>query len=177
MKSSAVLFLCLSLAACATPGPRRQSVSESLAGAEQASPSGGPVAREAQRGAAPEQERASPSGDEQSAGPFSAGLMLGAGVTLDDGRAQPLQLAAASLKVAALGQRSVNVLALGGVSTSIPKDGEATPKVRGAWGVGAAVELTPGNLLYEVDAGVGVLWMTGISGPTLAAGFTISPKM
>jgi len=177
MKPTAVLALCLSLAACATPGPRRQSVPEALAGAENASPSGDPEAREAQAAGIAQQEHASPSGDEQAAGPFSAGLMLGAGVSLEDGRAQPLQLAAASLKVAAIGQRSVNVLALGGVSTSIPRDGEATPRIRGAWGVGAGFELTPGTLLYEVDAGVGVLWMTGVAGPVIAGGFTISPKM
>jgi hypothetical protein len=152
------LLLCLTLSACAT-GPRRQGLAEVVSPEE------------------PPGIASSDADGEQLAGPFSAGLMLGAGVPIEGSGVEPLQLAAASLKVIEVQGRAANIYGLGGVSTSIPQDSEASPKVRGAWGIGVGLELTPGNLLYSVDFCAGALWRTGVNGTLLSAGFVISPKM
>lgn len=122
-------------------------------------------------GAHPPAEEKPSSTDLPSASPFSAGLLLGAGVYLDGSGVLPAQLAVGSVKVLSMGKRAVNLLALGGISAT------SVSEARGAWGAGASVELTPGTLPYEVDAALGVLWVSGGGSPAALLGFTLTPKM
>jgi hypothetical protein len=129
-------------------GPRRASLSEALEAPE-------PV--EAQ--------------DAPAASPFAAGLMVGVGVPLEGGPVLPAQLAAGSLKLDSLGERSINLMAFGGLS------GTSVAEARAAWGGGLGFEITPGNLLYEVNVTAGPLWVSGMNGPFVLLGFAIHPKM
>lgn len=105
------------------------------------------------------------------ASPFSAGAMLAVGVPLNGGAVLPAQLMVGSLKVTEVGARSINLLAVGGVS------GTSVSQAEAAWGAGVALELTPGKFLYEVDVGAGLMWTSSIVGPALFAGVSICPKM
>jgi hypothetical protein len=68
--------------------------------------------------------------------------------------------------------RAVNAMVFGGFASrsfSTPAEGGLTG------GLGASVELTPGNLLYSVDLGGGVVF--GDLGPAACLGLTIQAKM
>lgn len=185
------LLLAVLMSACATVGPPRHTLAQTLRGEApppppvqgQAAPAyacvnpdGTPApavnAMTAEPVPTPLTEAAKPTSDNlPAASPFSAGLLLGAGVYLDGSGVLPAQLAVGSVKVLGVGKRAVNLLALGGISAT------SVSEARGAWGAGASVELTPGTLPYEVDAALGVLWVSGGSSPAALLGFTLTPKM
>lgn len=148
MRMTALAVVLAVAAGCAT-GPRRQSLPEY-------------VAEPKPQAVADEPEPATP---------FSAGLMLGAGFSLEDGAVLPTQLAVGSLKVMEVRGRGLNLLALGGVSQT------DVSSARLSWGFGMAYQLTPDTLAYEVDAGAGVLWLQGAKEPAAVFGFVLTPKM
>lgn len=175
MSRRILLLAVLPLTACATVGPPRPTLAQALAGEE--APPDDEVRQQKARleSAAPVREEAPvapASEDLPKASPFSAGLLLGAGLFLDGtARVLPAQLAVGSLKVLGVGPRAINLLALGGIS------GTSISQARAAWGAGAALELTPGTLPYEVDAALGLLWVKGEDRPAALLGFTLTPKM
>lgn len=105
------------------------------------------------------------------ASPFSAGLMLGAGIQVETGAVIPAQLALGSLKVTEVAGRGVSLLALGGISQT------DVSEARLSWGFGAGLQLTPEPLAYEVDMGLGLLWVKDESAPAAVLGFALTPKM
>lgn len=191
MRRTFLLLAVLTLSACATVGPPRPTLAQALSGEEAPpppvepkesaayaciTPDGAPAptvsAMSAEPIPTPLTDVAEPASENlPSASPFSAGLLLGAGLYLDGSGVLPAQLAVGSVKVVSLGRRAINLLALGGISAT------SVSEARGAWGAGASVELTPGTLPYEVDAALGVLWVSGGSSPAALLGFTLTPKM
>lgn len=101
--------------------------------------------------------------------PFTAGLWLGAGVSLGSGEVLPAQLAAGSLRVVEFRGRGLNLLALGGVSQT------AVSRARLAWGLGLGYQITREGLPYEVDLGAGLLWLKGEESPAAVFGFVLTP--
>lgn len=150
MRNFVICCLAIIASACATTGPRQSSLAEALAELE-APPSGMIKAED----------------PETPATPFSAGLVLGAGMSLDGGHVRPIQAAAGSVRVVG----KVSLLALGGVSVTSVSEAQL------AWGLGAAYQLSPEPLPYRVDVATGVLWLKGEGGPVAVLGVALTPKM
>lgn len=159
-----MLVLVMTMAAGCATGPRRQTVGEYVQ-----SPAPGAQPQEGAINIRGECLR--PLAAPPDASPFSAGLMLGAGLHLRTGKILPTQLAIGSLKVNEVAGRGLNLLALGGVSQT------DVSSARLSWGFGAGLQLTPEPLAYEVDASLGLLWLKGERGPAAVVGFTLTPKM
>lgn len=154
MKSVAVAVFAVALVACAT-GPRRQSLPEFIQSPATPEPS----------------EPIGLAQDSEPASPFSAGLMLGAGILLESGQVLPAQLAVGSLKVTEVRGQALNLLALGGVGQT------DVSSARLSWGLGAGFQVTPERYAYEVDGACGVLWLKGEPSPAFLLGFVLTPKM
>ena len=108
---------------------------------------------------------------EPKASPLSVGPMLAVVVPFNGEAVRPSQLLGGTVRLNADG-RAVNAMVFGGFASesfSAPTEGGLTG------GLGASVELTPGNLLYSVDLGGGVVF--GDFGPAACLGFTIQTKM
>jgi hypothetical protein len=116
----------------------------------------------------PEQQALS----ESKASPLSVGPMLAVVVPLNGEKARPAELLGGTVRLNSEG-RAVNAMVFGGFASksfSTPAEGGL------AGGLGASVELTPGNLLYSVDLGGGLVF--GDFGPAAAClGLTIQAKM
>lgn len=109
--------------------------------------------------------------DEPKASPMSVGPMLAVVMPLNGGPVRPAELLGGTVRLNSEG-RAFNAMVFGGFaakSFSTPADGGLTG------GLGASVELTPGNLLYSVDLGGGVVF--GDFGPAACIGVTIQTKM
>jgi hypothetical protein len=109
--------------------------------------------------------------NEPKASPLSVGPMLTVVVPLNGGEVRPAQLLGGTVRLNATG-RAVNAMVFGGFASKsfgTPAEGGLTG------GLGASVELTPGNLLYSVDLGGGVVF--GDFGPAACMGLTIQTKM
>lgn len=105
------------------------------------------------------------------ASPMSVGPMLAIVVPLNGEAARPAELLGGTVRLTASG-RAVNAMVFGGFASSSfrsPAEGGL------AGGLGASVELTPGNLLYSVDLGGGLVF--GDFGPAACLGLTIQAKM
>jgi hypothetical protein len=108
---------------------------------------------------------------ETKASPMSVGPMLAVVVPLKGDPVRPAELLGGTVRINASG-RAVNAMVFGGFASK----SFATPAEGGlAGGLGASVELTPGNLLYSVDLGGGVVF--GDFGPAACLGVTIQSKM
>ena len=108
---------------------------------------------------------------EPNASPMSVGPMLAVVVPLNGEPVRPAELLGGTVRLNA-GGRAVNAMVFGGFASKsfgIPEEGGLTG------GLGASVELTPGNLLYSVDLGGGVVF--GDFGPAACLGLTIQTKM
>lgn len=108
---------------------------------------------------------------DQQASPVSVGPMLGVVVPLNGEPARPVELLSGTVRLNAEG-RAVNAVLFGGFASksfSTPAEGGLTG------GLGASVELTPGNLLYSVDLGGGLVF--GDFGPAACVGLTVQAKM
>lgn len=108
---------------------------------------------------------------EPKASPLSVGPMLAVVVPLNGEAARPAELLGGTVRLNSDG-RAVNAMVFGGFASksfSTPAEGGLTG------GLGASVELTPGNLLYSVDLGGGLVF--GDFGPALCLGFTLQAKM
>lgn len=107
---------------------------------------------------------------EPKASPMSVGPMLAVVVPLKGGAVRPAELLGGSVRLNSEG-RAVNAMVFGGFASksfTTPAEGGLTG------GLGASVELTPGNLLYSVDLGGGVVF--GDFGPAACIGLTIQTK-
>ena len=116
-------------------------------------------------------EAPSMAAEEPKASPLSVGPMLAVVVPFNGEAVRPSQLLGGTARLSAEG-RAVNAMVFGGfaaASFSTPAEGGLTG------GLGASVELTPGNLLYSVDLGGGVVF--GDFGPAACLGITIQTKM
>jgi hypothetical protein len=105
------------------------------------------------------------------ASPLSVGPMLAVVVPFNGDAVRPAELVGGTVRLNSEG-RAVNAMVFGGFASksfSAPAEGGLTG------GLGASVELTPGNLLYSVDAGFGVVF--GDFGPAACFGLTIQTKM
>jgi len=108
---------------------------------------------------------------ESSASPMSVGPMLAVVVPLNGEAVRPAELLGGTVRLNSEG-RAVNAMVFGGFASksfSTPAEGGL------AGGLGASVELTPGNLLYSVDLGGGLVF--GDFGPAACLGLTIQTKM
>lgn len=105
------------------------------------------------------------------ASPMAVGPMLAVVVPLNGEAVRPAELLGGTMRLNAEG-RAVNAMVFGGFASKsfgTPAEGGLTG------GIGASVELTPGNLLYSVDLGGGVVF--GDFGPAACLGLTIQTKM
>lgn len=108
---------------------------------------------------------------EPKASPLSVGPMLAVVVPLSGGPVRPAELLGGTVRLNSDG-RAVNAMVFGGFASrsfGTPAEGGLTG------GLGVSVELTPGNLLYSVDLGGGVVF--GDFGPAACLGLTIQTKM
>lgn len=108
---------------------------------------------------------------EPKASPMAVGPMLAVVAPLKGGAVRPAELLGGTVRLNSEG-RAVNAMVFGGFASksfSTPAEGGLTG------GLGASVELTPGNMLYSVDLGWGVVF--GDFGPAACLGLTIQTKM
>jgi hypothetical protein len=118
-------------------------------------------------------EQPSLAAQEPKASPFSVGPMLAVVVPLNGEPARPAELVTGTVRLNAEG-RAINAVVFGGFASQSFKEID-TGGIAG--GLGASVELTPGNLLYSVDLGAGLIFGEGMGGPAAALGVTIQTKL
>lgn len=107
------------------------------------------------------------------ASPFSVGPMLAVVVPFSGEKARPAELVVGTVRLNSGEGRAINALAFGGFageSFADPGSGGLTG------GLGGSVELTPGNLLYSVDLGAGLVFGQDFGGPAAALGITVQTK-